>query len=105
MKNLIPFALIFVLIGCSNPAEPSKEDIIAEFMLDFTEFYETYAQADIGFIDYYADDVITMDTQGEIITGNEMYREAWAENFKNYEINLLEYTEPGIVYSENQIVT
>lgn len=108
MKPTVIIILITMsLISCAGieKEQMSKEDVIAEFKEDFNNFYEIYANADPAFIDYYTDDVITMNTNGEITVGNETYREIWVENFKNYEIDLLEYTDPGIVYSEDQIVS
>lgn len=108
MKSLILILSASILLSSCLKTEQSQsneEEVIADFLIRFNQFYETYARADIDFIDYYTHDVVTIDTNGKITKGSEVYRDAWTENFRNYEIDLLEYTKPGIVFSQDQIVT
>lgn len=105
---LLVCPLLVAVAACTGGAEqpaPTDEALRAGFNETFTQFYETYARADIGFVDYYTDDVITIDDAGEVTMGSAMYREAWTENFQQYTIDLLEYTKPQIVFSRDQIVS
>jgi len=95
-----------ILISCQQPNDsPSQEEVITEFKEQFNQFYETYAAADISFVDAFTEDAISMDTNGELMTGRDAYREAMIGMFDTYDIDLLNYTEPGIIYSPNQIVS
>jgi len=94
-------------ISCQQQSSdpPPQEEVITEFKKQFNEFYETYASADISFVDTFTEDAISMDTNGELTTGRDSYREAMVQLFDTYEIDLLNYTDPGIVYSPEQIVS
>ena len=104
------FSLITICIyfaGCIGQAEEAKsdEELINEFTVHFNEFYETYGDGDIAFVDYYAEDVISMDNSGKVTVGSEEYRDIWSENFKRVRIDKLEYTEPEIIFSRDMIFT
>lgn len=108
MKHFIlSLFVFFALNSCVEKKQPqvNKDEVIESFLKDFNLFYNTYAKADIGFIDYYTDDVKTIDTNGNLTEGSEAYREVWTKNFEKYDIDLLEYTQPGIVFSYDQIVS
>lgn len=112
MNNIIKLSLtlstiLFLFNACNQTHDDtvSDEEVLSEFTDMFYEFYDTYGSGDIAFVDYYADDVITMDTEGEITSGNDSYREIWTENFKRVKIDKLEYTDPEIIYSRDMIVT
>ena len=96
-----------ILITCQQQTNDlrSQEEVITEFKEQFNQFYETYAAADIAFVDAFTEDAISMDTNGELMTGRDAYREAMVQMFNTYDIDLLNYTEPGIVYSPEQIVS
>ena len=109
MKTPFPLIVISVtiLISCQQQSNepPSQEEVITEFKKQFNQFYETYAAADISFVDAFTEDAISMDTNGELMTGRDAYRDAMVQMFSTYEIDLLNYTDPGIVYSADQIVS
>ena len=108
MKSLRLLIILctMILISCQQPNDsPSQEEVITEFKEQFNQFYETYAAADIAFVDAFTEDAISMDTNGALMTGRDAYREAMIGMFDTYDIDLLNYTEPGIVYSQGQIVS
>ena len=95
-----------ILVSCQQPNNsPSQEEVSTEFKEQFNQFYETYADADITFVDAFTEDAISMDTNGDLMTGRDAYRDAMVQMFETYDIDLLNYTEPGIVYSPEQIVS
>lgn len=107
MKYILPLLLLFTLHACQSDTGngPSDAEIIEDFKTHFFTFYETYADMNPDFVDYYAKDVINMDNKGEVMIGSETYRDVWTETFQKYEIDLLDYTDPEIIYSREQIVT
>lgn len=107
IKLLIIAGLSTLWIACNNESRDiqTEEQIINEFTKEFYKFYDTYGEGDISFVDYYAENVVTMDNTGEIMTGSEKYREIWSENFKVIKIDKLDYTKPEIIYSRDMILT
>ena len=109
MKTQFIFILLVatILISCQQQSfdHPPLEEVITEFKEQFNQFYETYAAADIAFVDAFTEDAISMDTNGELMRGRDAYREAMIQMIDTYDIDLLNYTEPGIVYSPEQIVS
>jgi ketosteroid isomerase-like protein len=99
-------SLLFLISCQKEPSSPaSQEEAITQFKKQFNLFYDTYSAADISFVETFTEDVISMDTNGELMTGRDAYRESMVQMFDTYEIDLLNYTEPGIIYSPDQIVT
>lgn len=107
IKILMVTGLFTLCFACSYESgdTQTEEQIIYEFTKEFYKFYDTYGEGDISFVDYYAEDVITMDNTGKIMTGSEKYREIWSDNFKKIKIDKLDYTKPEIIYSRDMIVT
>ncbi len=97
----------FLLLSCQSDSVDSRsqEQVLEEFTTQFNQFYETYSNADPSFLDMYADDVISIDTNGDRMRGSEPYRDAIIQMFDTYEIDLLDYTQPELVYSDGQIVS
>jgi ketosteroid isomerase-like protein len=107
LLNIATILFVFIFISCQQQSNnpPLQEEAITGFKAQFNQFYETYAAGDISFVDVFTEDTIAMDTNGELMTGREGYREAMIQMFDTYDIDLLNYTEPGIVYSPEQIVS
>lgn len=107
LKFTLLFAALLFFTNCSKETKDhkSEEEILEEFTEQFYEFYDTYGDGDISFVDYYSDDVISMDNTGEVTIGNENYREIWTENFKRVRIDKLDYTDPEIIFSREMIFT
>lgn len=103
------FAFLFFILVISCRGEPkgesSAEETTREFIAQFNEFYETYSNADISFLEWYASDVVSIDTNGDQIIGREAYRDAIEQMFDQYEIDLLSYSEPDLFMSDSQIVS
>jgi ketosteroid isomerase-like protein len=98
---LFPVFLVFISCSPKHDEEKIKED----FVVQFNEFYKLYGSNSTEFVDYYAEDVITMDDKGKVTVGREEYRESWAGVLARYEIDLLEFTAPEILFSPGQIVS
>ena len=107
--SLFVYTLIFsciTLLSCTqSSSEPTEEMILEEFTEVFYEFYETYKASDIAFVDYYAEDVISMDNTGEVEVGSEDYRAIYAELFEERTISKLDYTAPEIIFSRDMMFT
>lgn len=96
-----------IFVSCQQQANdpPSQQETITEFKKQFNQFYETYAASDISFVDSFTEDAISINTNGDLMTGRDTYQEAMNRMFDTYEIDLLNYTEPGIIFSPEQIVS
>lgn len=101
--------LIFLIFlgSCENSgsSSPTEQEILADFTEQFYEFYETYKNGDISFVDYYAEDVLSMNNKGEVEKGSASYRQIWAENLEKLKIDKLDYTAPEIIFSKDMILT
>jgi len=99
----IPLLVLMVILSCFPKS--NEEKIKEGFVEQFNEFYNLYGSNSTEFVDYYAEDVITMDDKGEVTVGREAYRESWAGVLERFEIELLEFTPPEILFSPDQIVS
>lgn len=103
---LITFICLSLATCSSEPINDSLSESEKETFTEmFYDFYDTYGAGDISFVDYFAEDVITMDNRGETTVGSENYRDVWTENFKIIAIERLDYTDPEIIFGRDLIVT
>lgn len=99
--------LLIGLSGCIQikTERATDEQVLEEFTDVFYEFYETYKASDIAFVDYYAEDVISMDNSGEVVIGSQDYRADWTQRFSEMKISKLDYTAPEIIFSRDMMTT
>lgn len=104
---LCGFLFLFLFTSSKTFAQEvqTDEEILEEFTEVFYEFYEIYKSSDIAFVDYYSEDVQSMDNTGEVVVGSADYKDIWAKNFSEMKITKLDYTAPEILFSRDMMVT
>jgi len=96
MKSLFVIPLSILLVLFSYSPQQNDEKILEAFLEQFDEFYGLYGEGTTEFVDFYAGDVITIDTKGKITIGQDEYRKSWAGVLERYDIELLEFTAPEL---------
>lgn len=92
-------------MGCETRTDKSTEEIEKEFRVVFEDFYEKYESEDLGFVDYYSDDVIRLGPSGQYTKGVEDFRKTWVERIENDSFDLLGFGEPQLIVSREQVVS
>ena len=96
----------FLTLGCQQQKVQSEEEIKAEITALFNGLYEDYEAFDVDkFTGYYQDDVIRMGTDGTYEIGKDIFKQGWLESAENYDMVLLDYSQPTVLSSQDQVVT
>lgn len=104
MKYTI-FILILAVMSCNEKQIIKEENIEENVRTAWKGLYKNYENLDLSFIDYYQDDVIRMNADGEYKIGKDLFKEAWGDNLSKYHVEVLDYSEPTILPSKEQAVT
>ena len=108
MKNLLLLSFLFSVFACQTAPESTEarlqtaeESVRTAFM----DLYEKYSAADISYTDYYEEQVIRMDGKGQVKLGKKEHVENQKQVYETYEVQMLDYSEPTILPSLDQVVT
>ncbi|WP_340074063.1 hypothetical protein [Leptobacterium sp. I13] len=107
-KSFFILSLLFIicLTACKKEEpKPSEEEMIALFKKQFREFYTAYSKSDDRYLDYYEEDIVRIDTEGNADVGKDVFIKKWGENQVKYTIKVLFFSEPNVIYSHDQIVS
>ena len=105
MKYTLVFLVLLFISGCDEKKSSNEKDIKESVKTAWKELYENYESSNLKFIDYYQDDVIRMNTDGECQVGKDIFEESWKEYYEKNYIKVLDYGEPTILHSKEQTVT
>lgn len=107
MKNFHWFYIFIFLFACQHREKPqSLDEIESEITETFNNLYRDYKKFDVeAFTSYYQDDVIRMGKDGKYEVGKDVFRKGWYESAEKYDMVLLDYSQPEILASQDQVVT
>lgn len=105
MKNTLLLMSLFFFTTCTTP-EPRKLTTEAEILEAWSGLYETYTDGTLeDMLNYYQDDVIRMGKGGNTQIGKDLFREGWERTYEQYEVEILNYSQPEILMGHDQVVT
>ena len=105
MEKVLLILLAFIALSCNQEEPLTEEEIKDEVKTAWKGLYSDYENGDLNFINYYVDDVIRMDTDGSYKVGKDVFKKSWEEYYEENEVEILDYSEPTILPSQDQAVT
>jgi len=105
MKYTLVILVLFLISGCNEKQLSNEEDIIKNVRTAWKGLYTSYENSDLSFINYYQDEVIRMNTDGEYKIGKDVFKKSWKEYYEKNYVKVLDYSDPTILPSNEQTVT